>query len=157
RRGHPARPGTEGRGAAAARDATEPCRRFDVGRSRGDRFRPHLRRVGAHPHDGALAAGLLELGDGEVERLLALLGEPGGFGAGGHYGRPRHGFGASWVEARIYTEAAISAIRGETRPPGAPTCRPSTRYNRSDRRPTAGRSDPPRPAPPSPAPAAWRP
>src|SRR2546422_3342029 len=31
-------------------------------------FHPHLRRVGAHPHDGALAAGLLDLGDGKVER-----------------------------------------------------------------------------------------
>src|SRR2546422_5615930 len=119
-------------------------------------FHPHLRRVGAHPHDGALAAGLLDLGDGKVERLLALLGEPGGFGVGGHYGRPRHGSGASWVEARIYTEAATSAIQGEMRPPDAPTCRSSTRYNRSDRRPTAGRSDPPRPAPPSRARAAWR-
>ena len=33
--------------------------------------------VGAHPHDGALAELLLDLGDGEPERLPAVGFEPG--------------------------------------------------------------------------------
>src|SRR6266852_676828 len=51
----------------AARDAANPDRRIQVDRPSGDRVHPHPRRVGAHPHDGALAAGLLDLGDRKVE------------------------------------------------------------------------------------------
>src|SRR2546428_11896734 len=66
------------------------------------------------------------------------------------------GPGPPRVEARIYTEAATSATRGETRPLDAPTSRPSTRYNRSDRCPTAGHHDQPNPARHSQPPPACR-
>src|SRR5207244_12178793 len=121
-------------------------------RARGDALRPHPGRIGPHPHDGALAAGLLDLGDGEVESLFALVRELGDFLVRRHE-CPRHGLGASLWETRIYTEEQLSATRAETRPPRAPAGCPRSRCNRTGRCPPAGRTDRPTRAPPSRAPA----
>src|SRR5207249_6414217 len=151
-----ARLGTEDLRYAPPRDAADPDRRVQVDRARRDDLHPHPRRIGPHPHDGALAASLLDLRDGEVEGLSALVRELRDFFVRRHE-CPRHGLGASFGEARIYTEAPVIATRGGTRRPGAPACRPRSRCSRTDRCPAASRSGPPRPAPPSRARAASRP
>src|SRR2546426_702446 len=155
-RGLTARFGAEDLRYPPPRDAADPDRRVQVDRARRDDLHPHPRRIGPHPHDGALAASLLDLRDGEVEGLSALVRELRDFLFRRHE-CPRHGLGASFGEARIYPEAPVIATRGGTRRPGAPACRPRSRCSRTDRCPAASRSGPPRPAPPSRARAASRP
>ncbi len=66
-------------GDAAARDAPDADGGVEVDGPRRDGVHLHPRALGAHPHDGPLAAGLLDLRDGEVERLAAVF-----VGVGGH-------------------------------------------------------------------------
>src|SRR5207244_675719 len=74
-RGLTARFGAEDLRYPPPRDAADPDRRVQVDRARRDDLHPHPRRIGPHPHDGALAASLLDLRDGEVEGLSALVRE----------------------------------------------------------------------------------
>jgi len=73
-----ARLGAEDLRHPAARDPTDPDRRVEVDRAGRDPRHAHLRRVGAHPHDGPLPAGFLDLRNGERERLATVVGELGG-------------------------------------------------------------------------------
>src|SRR5256886_7486102 len=124
-RGLTARFGAEDLRYPPPRDAADPDRRVQVDRARRDDLHPHPRRIGPHPHDGALAASLLDLRDGEVEGLSALVRELRDFLFRRHE-CPRHGLAASFGEARIYTEAPVIATRGGTR-----RDRKSTRLNSS--------------------------
>src|SRR5690606_39703658 len=69
--------GTVDLGDAAARNSTDAGSGVEVERPGGYCGDLHPRGVGAHSHDGALAELLLDLGDGEIEGLLAV-------GVGGH-------------------------------------------------------------------------
>src|ERR1051326_5021555 len=93
-RGLAARFGPEGLRHPAARNAPDPDRRVEVDRARGNGLDALPRGVRSHPHDGALAARLLDLRDRQVESLTALLREPGGFVVSRHE-YPRHWWGAS--------------------------------------------------------------
>ena len=59
-------------GDAAPRDAADADGGVEVDGPGGDGGDLDPRRLGAHPHDGALAQLLLDLGDGEVQRLAAF-------------------------------------------------------------------------------------
>ena len=61
----------------AAGDAADADRRIEIDGPGRDPRHAHLRRVGAHPHDGPLAARLFDLGDREAQRLAAVIREFG--------------------------------------------------------------------------------
>ena len=64
-------------GDAAARDAADADRGIEVDGAGGDGGDLDSRALRAHPHDGALAELLLDLGDGQGQRLAPVGFEPG--------------------------------------------------------------------------------
>ena len=64
-------------GDPAAGNAADAGGRVEIDGAGGNGGHPDPRRVGAHPHDGALAELLLDLGDSEPESFAAVGFEPG--------------------------------------------------------------------------------
>ena len=60
-------------GDAAARNAADADGRVEVDARRSESTRRVPSLIGAHPHDRALAAALLDLRDGQIQRLLLVV------------------------------------------------------------------------------------
>ena len=59
-------------GDSTARNATHANRRIEIDRARRDGLDPYL-LIRTEPHDRALPAVLLDLGDGQIQRLLLVV------------------------------------------------------------------------------------
>ena len=68
-----ARLGAVDLGDSTTRNSANSDRRIEVDRAGGNRINADARRLGAHLHDRSLAAALLDLRDGQVQRFLAIV------------------------------------------------------------------------------------